>query len=454
VKALDAIRRALDGRPVIWFGIRGEDAASLLRLPEFKASYAITAPVQTATIPEDANVTIENLSGERVDLDQYEPDLDDSTEMQEFRRRLLREVSGRCVVMTYRPAAFVSALAFAMSDTMTLAGLFRDRQSAFEHKPWVETSLEARGVRTLGWKYIADDHRTRAARLLDQGPIVLRASRSSGGVGITRVDSHEGIDRSWPDQIDAFVGVTRYLGDAIPLNVSGCVFADGEVRLHPPSLQLIGIAGCTNRGFGYCGNDFGAVGTLDAHLLEALDTLVRRVAAWLHHERYVGAFGVDALIHEDKVLFTEVNPRFQGSSALSAVVAADLELPDLFLDHLAATLGLGPVDVGLSLLEWARRQPPVSHVVVHNVSGDVLVRREDAPLPSFARGIRIAQLPARNLAVHDGGVLSRIVLDRSVTSTGFEIDAAAGGLVASLSDMFMRHRTILSAEGRTDAGGT
>lgn len=447
MKAFDAVRRALEGRPVVWFGIRGEDAASLLRLPEFKASYAITAPVQTATISEEHNVALEHLAGERVDLDRYEPDLDVSAEMQEFRRRLLREVSGDCVVMTYRPAAFVSALAFAMSDTMTLAGLFKDRQAAFEHKPWVETALEGRGVRTLGWRYIADEHRTRAARLLDEGPIVLRASRSSGGVGITRVDSTQEIDRSWPDQVDAFVGVTRYLSDAIPLNVSGCVFANGEIRLHPPSLQLIGIAGCTDRAFGYCGNDFGAIGALDDHLLVDFDQLVRNVAAWLHHERYVGAFGVDALVHEDNVLFTEVNARFQGSSALSAVVAGELETPDLFLDHLAASLGLDPVDAGLTLLEWARSQPPLSHLVSHNVSGGALVRQDDIPLPSLPGGTRVAQLPARDLTIQDGGVLCRMVLDRSITSTGFEIDPSALKLVTSLSAMFQHHTTSAREEG-------
>lgn len=450
MQALDAVRRALDGRPVVWFGIRGEDASALLRLPEFKASYAITAPVQTATISDESNVALEDLTGERVDLDRYDPDFDASPEMQEFRRRLLREVSGRCVVMTYRPAAFVSALAFAMSETMTLAGLFKDRQAAFEHKPWVETSLERRGVRTLGWSYIADEHRTRAKRLLDGGPVVLRASRSSGGVGITRIDSMDEIVANWPDQVDAFVGVTRYLEDAIPLNVSGCVFPGGEVRLHPPSLQLIGVRGCTDRAFGYCGNDFGAIGALDDELLVELDALMRKVAAWLHHERYVGAFGVDALVHDGRVLFTEVNPRFQGSSALSAVVADELGMPDLFLDHLAATLGLAPVDRELTLLEWARSQPPLSHLVLHNISGRSLVRGDETPLPPLPSGSRIAQLPARELTVQDGGVLSRMVVDRSITATGFDIDAAADELVLRLSDMFTPHQTSTESEAPAD----
>ena len=137
-----------------------------------------------------------------------------------------------------------------MSDTMTLAGPWKDRQSAFEHKPWVERSLALRGVRGLNWQYVADEHRSRAKRLLASGPHILRASRTSGGVGIVAVATEEEVDRFWPEQPDTFVAVAPFLESAMPLNFSGCVFADGSLRLHPPSVQLIGIASCVDRRFG------------------------------------------------------------------------------------------------------------------------------------------------------------------------------------------------------------
>lgn len=45
---------------------------------------------------------------------------------------------------------------------------------------------------------------------------------------------------------------------------------------------------------------------------------------------------------DGRIYFTEVNPRFQGSSALSAEIAGELGVPDLLLEHLAASLGLEP----------------------------------------------------------------------------------------------------------------
>lgn len=433
--AMAAVRKALDGRRLIWFGIRGEDGEALLQLPELEASYSITAPLRSGSIAPDANLALEEISGTRPDLDRYDVDLDFGDAAREFRRRLLREVSGRCVLMTYRPSVMVSALAFSMADTMTLAGLFKDRQAAFEYKPWVETSLARRGVRGLGWQYVADEHRSRAKRLVATGPHVVRASRASGGVGIALLESVEDVDRLWPDQADAFVAIAPYLDPTVPVNFSGCVFPDGSVRLHPPSVQLIGIPSCTDRPFGYCGNDFGAVATLGDSVLRQLDDLGRVVADWLRDERYLGAFGVDALVHEDKVYFTEINARFQGSSAPSAEIAADLSVPDLFLDHLMAALGVGPETPGLSLTEWAWHQPCVSQIVVHNTTEQWSVRAEQVPFLMLPPGHRHGHL-AGAARVDPGATLCRVAIPRSVTRTGFEIDASAGALVQDVHAMF------------------
>lgn len=433
--ARDDIREILAGRRLIWFGIRGEDGEALLRFPELAASYAVIAPLRSGSIPRESNVTLEALSGVRPDLDRHDIDLDQREAAVEFKRRLLREVSGRCVLMTYRPSAVVSALAFSMADTMSLAGLFKDRQSAFEHKPWVETSLARRGVLGLEWRYVADEHRSRAKRLLIDGPIVLRASRTSGGVGIARASTEAEVDRHWPDQPDSFVAVAPYLDPTMPINFSGCVFADGRIRLHPPSVQLIGIPSCTERLFGYCGNDFGVVASLDDGVLDRIDALGRAVGGWLHEERYRGAFGVDAMVHGDDVRFTEINARFQGSSQLSAQIAAGLDIPDLFMDHLAAMLGLDPADADLSIREWSHLQPAQSHVVMHNVAGGRVIRVEGSAPPQMPPGARLSQL-ARGVEVDPGATLGCATLLRSVTQTGFDIDDEGDTLTTAFRSAF------------------
>lgn len=434
--AIDRIRTALDGRRVVWFGIRGEDGESLLQLPELQASYSIIAPMRSGRIDPGSNVALENISGIRPDLDRYDIDLEPTEHTREFRGRLLREVSGRCVLMTYRPSSLVSALAFSMSDTMTLAGLFKDRQAAFEHKPWVERSLVDRGVRDLGWRYVADEHRSRVKRMLVDGPQVLRASRTSGGVGISRVQTEEDVDREWPTQPDSFVAVSPFLEHAVPVNLTGCVFDDGSVRLHPPSVQLIGIPGCTDRPFGFCGNDFGALKGHAPDVLDRLDAMARTVGGWLYDERYRGVFGVDALIADGQVLFTEINARFQGSSAVSAEIAGDLDVPDLFFDHLAAMLGLPPLGEGLTLGEWVAAQPARSQVVVHSPGPGVCSRESGRALAPRETQVRLDQVPTPELRLVPGAALGRIVVDRSVTTTGMTVDAGTDALVVGLHDAY------------------
>ena len=433
-RATRRVRSALNGRRLIWFGIRGEDGEALLHLPELEASCSITAPLRSGSIHPDSNICLEAISGVRPDLDEYDIDFDREDEAAELRRRLLREVSQRCVVMTYRPSSVVSALAFSMADTMTLAGLHKDRQASFEHKPWVETCLARLGVRGLSWHYVADEHRARVERLLGTGPVVLRASRASGGVGIALVSSTQELEDCWPHESDAFVAVAKYVEDATPINFSGCVFSDGSVRLHPPSVQLIGIPSCTNRRFGYCGNDFAAVKDLDSEILQQADALGRTVAAWLHSEKYIGAFGVDALVHGSHVYFTEVNARFQGSSAISADIAAGIDVPDLFLDHLAAFLGVEPTARDVTLAEWAREQPAVSQVVVHNTSGTIM-RAAGGGIPVLPDATRVGLLP-RGQWVRAGASLGRLVLSGAVTVSGFEIDEGTGALVRALHGQF------------------
>jgi hypothetical protein len=446
---LKELRKALAGRRLVWFGTRGEDGEALLALPELEASFAVSAPMRSARLDGDSNVALEQISGARPDLDRHDIDLDASPAAREFRRRLLREVSSRCAVVSYRPTRLISAMAFSMTETMVMAGLFKDRQLAFEHKPWVETALAAKGVRTLGWRYVADEHRSRVKRMARSGPLVLRANSASGGVGNTQLDGGTSVDDLWPEGDDGFVGVAAFLEDAVPINFSGCVYGDGTVRLHPPSLQLIGIESCTSRTFGYCGNDFGAIARLDPDALAQLDRLGRAAAAWLHSERYLGAFGVDALLKDGCVYFTEINPRFQGSSALSAEIADSLDAPSLFLEHLAASLGIPPVGADLSLADWARNQPPLAHVVVHNTAAAPACHDPDRTAPFAPSASTTTQMLPPGGKALPGATLFRLVLRRPVTEDGFALDPETERAIAEARS----HFSVAEAAAGTEAIG-
>ena len=112
--------------------------------------------------------------------------------------------------------------------------------------------------------------------------------------------------------------------------------------IHPASVQLIGIPIASYRRFGFCGNDFAAVALLPDGLLDEIDEVVTASGRMLASKGYVGAFGADLLVDGEQVYLTEINPRFQGSTAVSVGLAATVDEPDIVLDHLASFLGIEP----------------------------------------------------------------------------------------------------------------
>lgn len=410
-----AVADAIGDRRLVWFGIRGVDAGPLLALEQFRESYAVTATLAAAGL--EATYSLEDETLQRVDLDRYDIDEDEREQVRSLRRKLLVSLAAPSVLMAYRSAGFVSSVHFPNLDTTTLATMFVERQRPFEHKPWVELELARAGVRTIPWRYVSDEDHLLVGRWLRNGPIVLRPSRTSGGVGLVLVEDGSTATLDWPRQRDAFVAVSPYMGGATPVNVGACAFRDGSVSVHAPSVQLIGLPACTNQRFGYCGNDFGAIADLSPSALADLDDMVRMAGRWLSSCGYVGAFGVDALVGEDEVFLTEVNPRFQGSSLLGAELARWLDVPDLFLDHLAAFLGVEP-GIGPTLADWANARPDLSHVIVHNRREVPVALSGSLPrgqLPDVARAELVVP---PGVEVEPGGVLFRARVAGRITDVG------------------------------------
>ena len=434
---LDRITRALGRRSLVWFGIRGDDAIPYLPISQFAASFSVTAALRSGALTEV--VALEDLCGRRVDLDRYDIDFDDSDHVASMRRRVLSTLHRLSAVVAYRPSRFLSDIHFASHETCSYLGLFKDRQIAFEHKPWVETSLAKCDVRTLPWRYVADEHRNVIRRDIEQGPCILRPSRTSGGEGIALVEHPAELDELWPVREDHLVAVAPFFADAIPVNVGGCVFSDGTITLHPASVQLIGLPACTNRPFGYCGNDFAAVRDLPPVVVDELTETTQTVGRWLTRQGYVGAFGVDYLVDEQIVYFTELNARLQGSSRPAAMLSERLDRSDVILDHLAAGLGLEPT-TQRTLAEWTLELSDHAHVVVHNTSAEPVVH----PGGHFAvapPARRVDLVPRTRLEVDPGGVFARLCFDEQITSSGFEVirpvheavDALKSGLEPSLA---------------------
>lgn len=413
------LRAWLDGRQLVWFGTRGDDVEAVTELPELAAVFSvINAYDRRSSI---VGMAFEDLTGRRVDLDRHDIDEELGTEeMVTFRRAILRTLSRSSALFTYRPSTLVSAVCFARRDRCTYLGMFKDHQSAFEHKPWLESGIAELGVPHIPWTYVADEDQLETLRFLNEGPVMLRRSRTSGGTGLVKVDSAAALEAAWPEQEEAYVSVAPFLADGVPINVGGVVWADG-VTLHPASLQLIGLEEFTGRPFGYCGNDFGAVRDLDAGVLAEIDAATERIGRWLGGLGYRGAFGLDFLVVDGRALFTEVNPRFQGSTHASSQVSVQLEESCILLEHLAANVGL-PSPPSRTLEDLARDVGELSHFVVHHRPGDPAPSGLGRLVMDQAPTMRVDVIAPDGLQLDDGATLLRATVAARTTADGFSID--------------------------------
>lgn len=432
-RLLSQIDERLGDLQLVWFGTRGDDVEPAADVAQLRAAFSIVAAYCGRSGVQSS--ALEDLSGVRPDLDTYEIDDEPRTEaMVSLRRSILRTLARPSAVFTYRPSTFVSAVCFARRDRCRYLGLFKDHQAAFEHKPWVETAVADIGLPHIDWTYIADDDQLETLRFLRDGPVILRRSRTTGGVGLIRVDDGSQLEALWPREDEAYVSVAPFITDGVPLNVGGVVWHDG-ITVHPASVQLIGVPGCTTRPFGYCGNDFGAVADLDRDVLRGVEQATLTIGRWLRSFGYLGAFGVDFLVSGGVPLFTEVNPRFQGSTHASCQISIEQGESCLLTEHLAAHMGLSAPRYR-PLAEQAEQCGPFAHLVVHWLQEPAEI--DPSPLVERALGgaatIRADVLTKPGLRTQTGATVARITTRERLTRTGFELLAPLREVVDAWTD--------------------
>jgi hypothetical protein len=413
------ISQRLDGRQLVWVGTRGDDIESACDLPEMAAAFSFINAYSRRSSVE--SLALEDITGVRVDLDVFDIDADPGAhERAQFRRALLSVLARRSALFTYRPSTFVSAACFARRDRCRYLGLFGAFQSAFDHKPWVETSISDLGLPHVPWHYIADEEQLETLRFLEDGPVMLRKSRSTGGVGLVKVDDARTLASRWPRETEAYVSVAPYIDNAVPINVGAVVWSDGTT-LHPASVQLIGIQGCTERPFGYCGNDFGAVADLDPAEIESIHRSTLEIGSWLHAHGYRGAFGADYLLKDGEALFTEINPRFQGSTHASCRISVERDVPCIVLEHLGALLGLPKPEMDATTIH---APGPFGHFVVHAAEGDARSVDPSDLVRSVvsADAENQADVVTRpSLQTDPGATIARFTVRAALTQTGFQL---------------------------------
>jgi len=418
---LRTVRATLDGRKLVWAGLRGDDVEPLSDVPELSAALSLISAFDRRN--SVTSVAYESISGTRVDPETW--DIDDHLSDEataEFRHALLSALIGETALITYRPSLFLSAAFFARQPHCRALGITGSLQSAFEHKPWVEVAVAEMGLPRIEWRYVADEEQVDAMIALEEGAVMLRRSRTSGGEGFVKVDRVDDIPAHWPHISEAFVSVAPFVQGGLPVNVGATVWKDG-VTVHHPSVQLIGIPELVTRPFGYCGNDFGAMRELDPTIIDQIEHSTRRIGTWLGTYGFRGSFGVDYLIHDDVALFTEVNPRFQGSTHASAQLDIEAGESDLALEHVAAWLDL-PAPSQRPLREVVSQTPDFAHLVAH-WTGATPARFDPAQLIESVRQtagtVRTELAPPRDVWCEPGAAILRWTARRRFTTTGYEL---------------------------------
>ena len=351
------LEKAFANRDLIWFGAYGIDAGPLLQFSGLRAVYSLVCPLNSARVQEE--ICLEELEGVR-DTSRFDLDGPPSPELAELRSALGAALSTPSVLFANRPSPFPISCVYPNLATVEYLGLSYEQYFLFEQKNWVETQLRQAGVSVMPWQYVADGDLATIEQALRAGPIVRRRNKSRGGGGFELLEQLPLPGGKLRRNRDGFFAISPYLKDSLPLNVNACVFPDGSVTLHSPSVQLIGVPECTSLPFGYVGNDFAAIRQLKDRQLDELEEMVTQVGRWLNRNNYVGAFGVDALLDAGKLYFVELNARFQGSSLVATQLDEALGLPDIYLDHAAAFLADGPLQRP-SLRQMAHEQPALSH---------------------------------------------------------------------------------------------
>lgn len=426
---LKEIRHALKGREIVWFGTRGIDALGLFPLARPAMVVAQIAPISTDQLNGTQQDNLELRSRLRRDLDLYDIDRDIGLDAVGLKTEFLTKIDAPVVLVAYRAMEMLCRPSFC-HPTLVMATPFHLLQRQLEYKPWVEQQLlRLEGVPVLKSTFVRDGDIDAISAFLSSGPSVGRCSTGAGGSGVFPFATEEEYFERLPNHADGFIGLTPLLDQATPLNVNACVYSTGEVAVFGASYQLIGVRGLTRRTFGFCGNDFGAASALPPETCDQIETCTEAVGRWLFQFGYRGVFGLDILWDDGKLYITEVNPRFQASTPLSASINQTMGFPDPMSEHIAAFLGLGaprkiPVAEQTHACSQVRGRFPIAQVIHRNIS-TARLRATEMHADLVPKGVTIVGAPEPGIYIEREAMLFKSLHCDNITTDGYSVSEQA-----------------------------
>lgn len=220
-------------------------------------------------------------------------------------------------------------------------------------------------------------------------PFVMAGAISDAGNRIFLITGEADYRRLIFEIKSPVVRIEAYMKDAIPISQTAVVFADQTIACYQHNLQLITNTVNPNN-FEFVGAEFNVDSIVSKAALDNITALTRRIGQCLHSFGFLGMFGCDFMVHDDRAFFMELNPRYHASTFM-LTRQADFEIAP----HT------------LHILSFLKRKAPEK---VHDTLIRVLDNHETGfsrhygPVPSDARapgiGIRIKKGLPDGFTVH------------------------------------------------------
>lgn len=155
------------------------------------------------------------------------------------------------------------------------------------------------------------------------GAYILQKVISSGGYETRKMSLDECNKYVSKNSSEEEYILSPYLSNAVPINVHMVIF-DDDCIIFPPSLQILQES---HRHFIYIGADF-HTNFSSAVYTEIIDSS-QKIADCMRNMGYRGVCGIDYMLTQNKVLFLEVNTRFQSSTFLLNRLLLKKQMPSV-----------------------------------------------------------------------------------------------------------------------------
>lgn len=153
--------------------------------------------------------------------------------------------------------------------------------------------------------------------------LIFQEYHSSGGHGTHLVNSSD------VSKIQSFHGnkfmVSPYFEKSVPVNIH-LMIGKNDLLFFPGSIQIIKLI---ESKLLYLGADYITFLNLGNNILQQIREYSLKIGYYLQELGYRGVLGIDYLVTEQEIMFSEVNARFQASTPLLNIALQQAELPSM-----------------------------------------------------------------------------------------------------------------------------